>query len=202
MNKALQTALAAGVLALASAAHADIHQFTAQLNGANEVPPTGSPGNGLAALFYDDHGTADLGDDTFDFTLAVFGLTAPPTGYHIHGAATTSETAPVRVDLSAAPFEHFVWGNSLMVSGNDVGAMMVPETAPSATNQGHPAMSFLDMLNNGLAYVNVHSANFPAGEVRGQLMAVTAAVPEPSTYAFMLAGLAGLIGVGMRRRRS
>ena len=64
-------------------------------------------------------------------------------------------------------------------------------------------MSFLDMLQGRLAYVNVHTIAFPGGEVRGQLIQVAAiaAVPEPESYAMMLAGL-GLIGwVGLRRSR-
>jgi hypothetical protein len=46
-------------------------------------------------------------------------------------------------------------------------------------------------------YFNVHTVNHPGGEIRGNL----AVVPEPSTYALMGTGLAGL-GVAMRRRRA
>ena len=46
-------------------------------------------------------------------------------------------------------------------------------------------------------YMNLHTAAYPGGEVRGQL---AAAVPEPSVYVLMGAGL-GLIGFIARRRR-
>jgi hypothetical protein len=202
MKKVLFPVLALTVLLAAPTAHADNWLFTAVLAGANEVPPHQVPANGLALLNYDDHGTAGLGDDTYDFTLAVFQLSGAPTAYHIHGAATLAETAPVRVGLDAAPFVSSVMGNMLMVSGNDIAAPTIPETAATATNAGHPAMSFLDLLNGGLAYVNVHTAAFPPGELRGQLMAVnpTTPIPEPATYALLLAGLAGVAGWARRRK--
>jgi hypothetical protein len=54
-------------------------------------------------------------------------------------------------------------------------------------------------LNSGTAYTNIHSADFPMGEIRGFLHA--APIPEPETYAMLLAGL-GLIGAIARRRRA
>jgi hypothetical protein len=50
--------------------------------------------------------------------------------------------------------------------------------------------------------VNVHTAANPAGEIRGQLMRVQAvtAVPEPESYALLLAGL-GVLAWAQRRRR-
>ncbi|OYW28321.1 MAG: hypothetical protein B7Z51_08260, partial [Methyloversatilis sp. 12-65-5] len=48
--------------------------------------------------------------------------------------------------------------------------------------------------DDGKAYLNLHSSEFPGGEIRGFL----APVPEPETYALMLAGL-GLIGWAARR---
>ena len=49
----------------------------------------------------------------------------------------------------------------------------------------------------GKAYLNIHSAAYPGGEIRGFLVPV----PEPETYALMMAGL-GLVGLAARRRRA
>ena len=50
-------------------------------------------------------------------------------------------------------------------------------------------------LNSGLWYINVHSANFPGGDVRAQITSV----PEPQQYA-LVAGLA-LAGFAAWRKR-
>jgi hypothetical protein len=52
----------------------------------------------------------------------------------------------------------------------------------------------INALFAGGLYVNIHTLEFPGGEIRGQLTPV----PEPETYA-MIAG-AGLVGFGVFRR--
>jgi hypothetical protein len=207
--KSLSARCVAGVtLALTPfVAHAAIFQFNAQLNAANEVPPivgTPSTATGVATLFYDDHGTPSLGDDTYNFALSAFGLTGgtaagtAASAFHIHGAATVTESAPVRVALDGPLFTNLNSGSTLLVGGNNIAAIDIPVTPATATNAGHPAMSLLQMLQSQLAYVNVHTALHPPGAIRGQLIEVTA-IPEPQTYAMLLAGL-GLLAFMTRRR--
>ncbi len=54
--------------------------------------------------------------------------------------------------------------------------------------------------NAALFYVNLHNAIYPAGAIRGQLQFTASVIPEPGTYALMLAGV-GAIGLVARRRR-
>lgn len=202
--------IAAVIVALAPlASQAQIFQFNALLNAANEVPPLASPSTatGVATLFYDTHGTPTLADDTYDFALSAFGLTGgtvagtAASAFHIHGAATVTQSAPVRVALdNPALFTAFNSGSTLLVGGNDIAAIDIPATPATATNPGYPAMSLLQMLQSQLAYVNVHTALHPPGAIRGQLIEVTA-IPEPQTYAMMLAGLAMVGWIAARRRR-
>jgi hypothetical protein len=182
----------AALSALPLAAQATVYQFNATLNAAQEVSASASTATGVATLSYDDMGTVSLADDSYNFTMSVFGLSGgaiPGTAasaYHIHGPAAAGVNGPVRVSLDAAPFVSLNAGSTLLVGGNGV--------APSSFG----AMSMKDALMGSLAYVNVHTAANQAGAVRGQLLLVSV-VPEPSSYALLLAGL-GVVGFVARRR--
>lgn len=173
----------AAALALPLSAQASIYQFNALINSASEVPTNSSTANGAATLFYNDKATATPADDSFDFSMSVFGLTGPITGAHIHAPAAVGVNAPVVVALNVAPFVLLNSGSSLLIGGSDVAT---------------PYVSFLSQLQSGLTYVNVHSALFPGGEVRGQLFEVSV-VPEPSSMVLLLAGL-GFTGLLMTSR--
>lgn len=183
MKKMLFTALSAAVLvSLPLASHATTFQYNATLNSANQVPSHASTAFGSASLVYDDLGTAGLGDDLYSIFVSGAGLTGgKATGYHIHqGSAAVN--GPVKVFLDAASF------TTLLNAG---GALFV-----FGTNVPTPYAGFLSDLSANNAYVNIHNAGFPGGEIRGQLIA---AVPEPSTYAMFGLGL-GLMGLFARRR--
>ena len=204
MFKVLASTLTlSALLAVPTASHAVIFTFNASLSGANEVlPVVGGPGSGTAVLNYDDKGTSVLTDDTYNFSMSVFGLTGgTATGtaasvFHIHGAANTVQNGPVVIGLdNASLFSFFNSGSTLLVGGSNV---VAPTTLFS--NGPYSNLSFLSMLRSSLAYVNIHTFLNPQGAVRGQLIEVTA-VPEPSTYAMLLAGL-GVVGLVARRRRA
>lgn len=207
--------IAAAFVAAPLTAQATIFEFNAGLTLANEIPtpipPVNSVPNGIATLFYDDNGTASLLDDRYNFAMSAFGLSGGMTpgtaanAFHIHAAANTTETAPVRVSLDQAPFVSLNSGSTLLVGGSAIIPVDIPATAadttPPTLNQGYPAMSLLQALQSQLAYVNIHTALNPTGEIRGQLIQVAAVtpIPEPQTYLMLVAGL-GLVGFMVRRR--
>lgn len=186
--------LSAAALSAPLLAGAATFQFNADLAGTKEVPPNAAVATGIASLSYNDFNTPSLTDDRYDFTMSAFGLTGNATGFHIHALATPSQNAPIIVSLAASPFVNLNGFGALLVGGDNVAP---PATVP--TSNGFPEQTFLSALRNGLSYVNIHTAAFPGGEIRGQFTEVTA-IPEPETYALMLAGL-GLVGLAVRRKR-
>ena len=188
MTMKLPTLLAvSALLAAPLAAQAVTYQFNAGLTGAQQAPtPVVTAATGIATLFYNDMGTVSTADDLYSFSMSALGLSGTATGFHIHAAAPAGSNAGVKVFLDTAPFVSFNLGGTVLVGGSGVAA---PLSDPL----------FLSHLQSGLAYVNIHTAANPGGEIRGQLIQV-AVVPEPSTYALMLAGI-GMMGMLARRRR-
>jgi len=150
----VRSALATGALfALAGCSHMHMHDegsaggsmamtqtYVATLTAGEEVPPAAeSQGRGTAEV------TIDL--KTYDVTYKVSwsGLTGPATMGHIHGPAEPGKNAGVVV-----PFAN--------VAG-----------ASSAEGKGKLDATKYGDLAAGFYYVNIHTAKYPGGEIRGQL---------------------------------
>jgi hypothetical protein len=131
---------AVAALAVASPALADTG-FFASLDGLQEVGPNASPGTGTATLVLD-NAQANL-----SYVVTYTGLTAARTAAHIHGPAAPGVNAGVL---------HGLLNQTGTTSGSANGVW-----ALSATNVGQ--------LFSGLLYVNIHTSNFPGGEIRGQI---------------------------------
>ena len=147
-----------GVFAASSSAV--VWNLSTSLNGASEVPPSGSPATGTFTATY------DTVTDTLNYMLNVTGLLTGATAAHVHGLAGPGVNAGILIPLDV------VAGQTTFMTMNSI----VASPANAAT--------FESALQNGQinAYVNVHTTGFPGGEIRGQLNAV----PEPATM-FLLA---------------
>lgn len=128
------------VLALTSIA-AGGRPFTTTLTGAAEVPGPGDPdGSGTASL------TLNPGLEQVCFKLSVSNIALPATGAHIH-IGTADVAGPVVVPLAAPD-----------ASGTSSGCVHADRDLIVAILQNPEGY-----------YVNVHSTEFRAGAVRGQL---------------------------------
>ncbi len=119
------------------------------LSGGNEVPPNGSDGSGTGIYELSADGT----ELRFDITAS--GLTGPVTAAHFHNAETGSN-GPVVLNL--APFL------------TEVNGMVTVEGTSLLADWSIDNVA--EEIQAGRIYVNLHTANFPNGEIRG-LVVVT-----------------------------
>ena len=153
-------------LVLSASAHAIVIPWSASLDGAQEVPSNPSPATGSG------FGTYDTVTNLLNWDITWDGLVAPAFAAHFH-LAPPGVNGGVIVGIP---------GVAGLTSGNVV--------AMAALTDGAQEDGFLA----GNFYINIHTAPFPGGEIRGQVN-----VPEPSALALLGLGLAGL---GWARRKS
>ena len=151
--------LLAGLAGLATACEDDDvrARYSATLSGAAERPnPVTSNGTGTF--------TATLNkSNILSYTVTWSGLNSATTLGHIHGPATVDQAVGVLVDFNSPSNGRTIVTGA--TSGQAVGTVDL-NLPISGTISG---AQFIELLNNGQTYVNIHSATSGAGEVRGQI---------------------------------
>lgn len=155
-------------LVLAGSASATTINLTASLDCSQANAGAGTCGLGGSGT-----GSATITFDTdtslLSWNLSYSGLSAAATMAHFHGPAATNQNAGVQVGIGVA-------------SNPAIGSATLTSTQST-------------QLLNELWYINIHTSNFPAGEIRGQVLAV----PEPAVLGLMGLGLLGLWRRGSER---
>lgn len=111
------------------------------MSGSQEFPANGSPGTGSAVIKYNK--TTKM----LEYTVTFNNLTGAPAMGHIHASAPRGENAGVLIPFSGLPK-----ANSGVITGS--------KKIDVDKEQD---------LMNGLFYINLHTAEYPGGEIRGQI---------------------------------
>jgi len=188
---------------IAPLAHAATISTVAALSGANENPSNVSPAAGNTVV------TLDTTTHQMRVQMQFVGLTSNTTASHIHcciappGNAGVATTTPAFVGFPVG-----VTGGSMDQTYDTTLASTwnAPFIAASGGTPLGAEAALAVGLAAGQAYLNVHTTNFPSGEIRGFLSAQTipgtTAIPTLSTWAMggLLVLLAGAGWLMLRRR--
>ena len=155
---------AASILALPRVALAEtVH---VQLTGYEEVPALSSAASGRFRAFIDDAA------GTIRYELSYSGLTGNVLMGHIHFGQLGVNGG---ISLWLCQTADFVDPTGLAptcVQSGTVTGLLTQANVVGPAEQGIAPAEFDEIvaaIRTGVAYVNVHSATFPGGEIRGQL---------------------------------
>jgi hypothetical protein len=139
----------------------------APLSGYNETPAINSPGTGSFSATIDDQ------QQTISYTLTYSGLSSSATQAHIHfGNRFSSQGISLFLcsNLGNGP----AGTPACPAGGGTVTGTLHPADVVGPAAQGIPAgaagwPAIVKAIRAGVAYANVHTVNFPAGEIRAQV---------------------------------
>src|SRR5260370_36256032 len=164
--------------------------FIANLTQANEVPPTGSPATGLATVVLDP--TAQ----TLQVNATFSGLTSNDVAAHIHCCLASPFLPGVNVGVATTIPASL--GFPLGVTSGTYSSAVFDLTAAAIYNPAFVTLeggtiagaeaALIAGIENGETYFNIHTTNFPGGEIRGFLVAA----PEPASLVLLVPVLLGL----------
>ena len=134
------------------------HNLRTHLTGGEENPVRDTDAQGQAIFQVNDEGTA------ISYKLNVANI-ENVTQAHIHLAPAGSNGGIVAWLYPAAPPSQLIPGRTQGTLGE--GEITASSLVGSLT--GKPLSDLLAAMRNGGAYVNVHTSQFPPGEIRGQI---------------------------------
>ncbi len=176
----------------APAAHALPLKFVGHLNSAEENNPADtSTATGLATIIL------DPAAQTIQINATFSGLTSNDVAAHIHCCVPLGTNTGVATTVPAFP------GFPLGVTSGSYSSVVFDLTQPTIYNPAFVTLqgglpqaeaALINGIENGLTYFNLHTVNFPGGEIRAQLF------PAPELSSLLLLGSA-LLGLGLARWR-
>jgi len=145
-------------------------EYDAQLTGFSEIGALSGP---TGAILTTGSGTLTLvvHKDMAEYSLKYSGLTSPVTQAHIH-FGQKHVSGGIFVFLCSNLPNPPAGTPACPAAGGTVSGTITAANILAVPTQNIPAMTFnvlLEALTFDTAYANVHTVNFPAGEIRGQV---------------------------------
>jgi len=190
------TGIAIVICMAALPATASTYTFVAALSGAQEYVPNASPGTGTATVLWD----TDL--ETMMVSVVFAGLLSPTTAAHIHAATAAPFTGTAGVATQVPIFGGFPLGVTSGSYSSTFDLTSATTFNPSfiAANGGTAdlaAAALLAALMAGEAYANIHTSEYPGGEIRGFFVP---SVPLPAGLPLLAAAIVALAAARRPRR--
>ena len=166
--------LMAALMLPAAGTYAKPTTFTANLTPALEIPPTASTATGSATI------TLDPAANTLRVQVTFSGLTSNTVMAHIHCClASLFTNANVGVATTVPAFPGFPLGVTSGTYDHVLDLTSASSYNPDfVTLQGgtvaNAEAALINGIQNGETYLNIHTVNFPSGEIRGFLVAAPA----------------------------
>jgi hypothetical protein len=172
-TKMLILAMAAAATFALPVAGANSEEFSASFSGFNEVGGLGAGETGAILSGGSARLRLDLnrGSQTLRFQLTYSGLGSAVTQSHIHfGKVHTAGNVMVFFcsNLPTAP----AGVQACPANGGTISGTITAANVLGVASQNIPAGDFdalTDALMSDTAYANIHTTNFPAGEIRGEI---------------------------------
>jgi hypothetical protein len=143
--------------------------FSATLIGINETPSINTNGAATVKITLN-------ADNTISFTVKYQNLSLAPTVAHIH-FAETGVAGGVMVFFCGGGGQPSCPATTSGTITGTIDATQVQAIASQGLAAGDMASVFR-AIRQGAGYANMHTTNFPAGEIRGQLKATAAAAAD------------------------
>lgn len=154
-------------------------QFSSRLTGDNEVPPVSTDATGRIRLIVNSQ------QDALDYQISFSNLNGIVTGAHIH-RGSTGTNGPIVANLNVRG----AFASASAGSGEGGSATTSTSTGSTITSAdlkgplaGKQISDLIKLIEDGKAYVNVHTDQNPDGEIRGQLASSTNEEIDTSTGA-------------------